>query len=194
MNGGDYDEMPPHYTALQRIVNSRHLNGQLENASDWASAEELAACIEAITDDPKSILVVGCRTGYELTTLKRAFPDAVIWGVDIVPEFIEKAVARGNARIADMHDLPYPAGHFEWVVCVGTLEHAYNVRKAASELLRVTERYLYVTADLSDPNSDNVSTFTFSRDTEEWLALFPHTRVLHQHATESGLYLTLEKV
>ena len=186
MTGGDFDRKPLHYEKLQFLVNSLHTNQQAENADDIRQAQELVYRIEAV-NEPQSILVVGCRTGYELTTLKEAFPDAIIWGVDIVSDFIEIAKQRGNARIADMHELPFPDNHFEWVVCAGTLEHAYNVKLAASELL------LYVTADLDEPSSRNVSTFAFSKDPEEWLALFPGTKILYQRVDEKGVYFTLEK-
>lgn len=46
-----------------------------------------------IADEPKTILVVACGTGIDLTTLKPLGWKSDLYGFDLLPEFIEKARA-----------------------------------------------------------------------------------------------------
>lgn len=80
-----------------------------------------------------------------------------------------------------MHNLPFARGLFDWTFCVGTLEHAYNPRRVAKELLRVTRRALYVTADMEPESARYVkqgknvfitSHYTFILDEGKWLRMF----------------------
>lgn len=161
--------MPPDYVANQRYVNLRHNSGEFENDSDWSTAEaveELAAQVGA-----RSVLSVGCRTGYELLNLAEDGIDTC--GVDLIPELLVVAHGRNiPVALADMHRLPFRAASFDLTVCIGTLEHAYAPAEAASELLRVTRRHLFVTGDLDDRPGHNRSHYVHTTDPEDWLRLF----------------------
>ena len=168
MKGGDHDRIPDDYISNQRSVNTYHSHGELENASDWDTAH-LAAKIAA---PYKSVLIVGCRTGYEVDCIANEYPEKTVLGVDIVSEFVSIAKNRGvKALVADMHDLPFVDNKFECVICIGTFEHAYNIEKAASELLRVASKRVHVTADL-ESHEDNPSHYARTTDYQEWIDLF----------------------
>jgi hypothetical protein len=62
---------PKDYVKLQHDGNARHRDGQVEHPSDvYPILEAIEEMEERIDEPPTSVLVVGCRTGYELTQLK----------------------------------------------------------------------------------------------------------------------------
>jgi SAM-dependent methyltransferase len=194
---GDHDTMPADYVEKQRLVNTRHLDGRVENEGDDTSIWDIISLEDL--GCPASVLSIGCRTGYELRQLRRALPDARLVGVDIVPEFIETAkqprLYDGGAssldfQVANMHNLPFEEREFELVLCIGTLEHAYNIHLAAWEMQRVCAKRLIVTADLADRLRG--SDFACSSRPSEWIALFdmPEWRLIHAW-TEPGCLVPL---
>ncbi len=175
MIGGDYKERPFDYIERQLRTNSAHQDGSVENQDDLDSTWEWLDAVREHVENPASVLVLGCRTGYELRQLRRVLPQAHLAGVDIVPEFIERAqtTSRGDKLdfyLADIHKLPLLDQSFEVTVCSGTLEHLHDLPRGVGEMLRVTSKLLYVTADLADKMRG--SDFAASSKPSEWLALF----------------------
>lgn len=71
-------------------------------------------------------------------------PDVRLTGVDLSPEMLEQARARASAlgrpiqlREADAHDLPFPGGTFDTVVCTYALCSVHDDRRAIAEMARV---------------------------------------------------------
>jgi ubiquinone/menaquinone biosynthesis C-methylase UbiE len=159
------------YAYVQRMHNYKHSNGAIEAEGDWEHAEEL---VDLVADwcEPASILVVGCRTGYETCLLKQEFENSCIVGVDIVEEFIQQAATRTPALVADMHQLPFGNDSFELVVSIGTLEHCYDPAQALREMHRVVASKAYITADLEEDRGAYGSHYAFSKDRDEWLDMF----------------------
>ena len=64
-------------------------------------------------------------------------------------------------------------GEFEWVICIQTLEHAYNVEKALAEIKRVTSTGVLLSVPLESKISyeGNPSHYTYSRSPFSWLGL-----------------------
>lgn len=170
--GGAHDVMPEGYVDAQRQFNLRHRDGQFEHTNE-------ATWVKPVLDDintfsPNSILDVGCRGGASLEEIKKWLPHARVAGVDVVPEFIEAAKAKGlDAQVADMHALPFADGEFEWILCNGTFEHAYNATQAAKEFGRVASKGIYVTCDLRTVPLG--SDYAYSNDPAAWRAIMAHT-------------------
>lgn len=196
---------PGNYVEVQRDGNMHHLDGRVEHPDDvypiYDAVYEMEQWTVAL---PSSILVLGCRTGYELEALAQRYPHAYVLGVDIVPEFVKMARKRGNAIEADMHDLPLARDLFDWTFCIGTLEHAYNARRAARELLRVTRHALYVTADMEEEwqktrQVEGVALrtphYTFITKPEEWKSMFryPGWRLAWEETLKRTLYMVWRK-
>lgn len=59
----------------------------------------LAAALERLELSPRRILDVGTGTGAGARWLARRYGDAEVLGVDIAPEMIERAQARGDERV-----------------------------------------------------------------------------------------------
>jgi SAM-dependent methyltransferase len=83
------------------------------------------------------IVDVGCGDG----AVSRLFLEAgQVFGVDVVPEFVEKAVAQGiEARVADVSGdgLPFPADQMNVVYAGALIEHLYDPEFFLSECYRV---------------------------------------------------------
>lgn len=99
----------------------RIVNGELERLALPADARLLDA---------------GCGSGRTLDDLARY---GRVIGLDISPTAVSVARARGHdVRLADIADIPLPAGRFDVVTCLDVLEHVADDRRALSELVRVT--------------------------------------------------------
>lgn len=150
IKGGNWLSVPPNYVEVQREYNAKHSDGSFEGDEDdrWGDIVALIGCHGA--NKGQRVLDVGCRGGVSLVELAKA--GFVASGVDVVPEFIEHAKGRGvDAQVADVHKLPFDDTHFDWVTCLGTFEHFYDVRKAASEMGRVAKCGIYVTCAIGTP-------------------------------------------
>lgn len=162
----------PGYVERQRAYNWRHTNGELVSQGDLEKSVRLAQRLEEyLTPPPQTILVLGCRAGYEVEALIDKF-DALVIGVDIVPEFIHIASLKVPALCADMHSLLFPDDSFDLTVCEGSLEHCYDPAMALREIYRITRGTVYITADLEPDRGAYKSHYAFSEDPEEWLKLY----------------------
>lgn len=52
--------------------------------------------------------------------------------------------AHEGATIADMENLPYADGEFDLVVCINALDHTQNAELALHELIRVSNKWVYI--------------------------------------------------
>jgi ubiquinone/menaquinone biosynthesis C-methylase UbiE len=105
---------------------------------------------------------------------ERLWPDAQIRGVDIVPEFLQK----DTMEEMDACAMTFADGEFDLVFCNHTLEHCYAPRKAASELLRVAGRFLFVCVPLEreEDKRNDQSHFFCSTNPMVWLQLLDHPK------------------
>lgn len=182
LKGGSHIRPPQGYVEAQRSFNWRHQDGSLEGPNEADAMEQVVPLIQR-WGQVGSVLDVGCRAGASLAKLESLLPDARVVGVDVVPEFVEHALERGlEAQVADAHSLPFDPREFDWVTCVGTFEHFYDVRKALGEMVKVARRGVYVTCDLRDEPLG--SDFAFSSDVTGWREVME----------ESGLDIVYEKV
>ncbi|MEO6121648.1 MAG: class I SAM-dependent methyltransferase [Acidimicrobiales bacterium] len=105
--------------------------------------------------DPRRTLDVGCAFGFVVEALRDLGVDAT--GVDISEFAVEQAApgARGHIRQGDLcWGLPLPAGHFDVVTALETLEHLppEAIPTALAELYRVSAGYVVATIPSFGPN------------------------------------------
>lgn len=189
LHGGAYATMPHDYVERQRAFNLAHRDGSLEHEDEaaWVAHVVQLICAHGRAD-VASVLDVGCRAGASLVALQGAWEGARVVGVDVVEEFVAHAREKGcDARVADMHALPFGDGEFEWVVCNGTLEHAYSVDRALGEMSRVVTRGIYVTADLRAVPLG--SDYAHTTDPAAWRTAIERAglRVVHEAACHAGV-------
>jgi len=62
-----------------------------------------------------------------------------------------KAIFDIDATPCDIHNLPFPDGAFDAVLCSETIEHVTDYKKAVDELLRITKEVLVITVPHETP-------------------------------------------
>src|SRR3989344_1587566 len=86
----------------------------------------------------KKILDIACGWGELLVLAKEQ--GLMVSGIDISPHAIKLAKKRiqdGDLKVARAEKLPYQNNSFDYIVCVGSLEHFDSPEKALSEMSRV---------------------------------------------------------
>ena len=94
----------------------------------------------------KSILEVGCNTGYNLIALSRIGNYKLV-GIDPQIYATKQAMECGlECSVADCFNLPYLNASFDLVFTVGVLMHVtpVDMPRAVKELCRVSNRYVLV--------------------------------------------------
>jgi SAM-dependent methyltransferase len=119
-------------------------------AKTWDAkfGDDLPAYARAVTEaqlPPGGVVVdAGCGTGRALPALRAAVGDAgVVIGVDLTPQMLDVARARGRAEraallLADARRLPFAGGSVDAVFAAGLIMHLPDPAAALAELARVT--------------------------------------------------------
>src|SRR3954454_5066410 len=95
-------------------------------------------------DRPIRILDVGCGTGVFAARLRAAFPNARVWGIDLVAGMLARGTRRWRQHAghvqpvqADSERLPFAAGEFDVVTCANSFHHYPHQDRAVAEMHRV---------------------------------------------------------
>lgn len=153
--------------ALADDVYGGHYFGQGRNAMDRAfmsgyerydrdtSHANVAAYLLWKTFPARTVLDVGCATGFVVEALRELGLDAK--GVDLSQYAVDNAAqgAKGHLQRADLLGrLPFPRAHFDLVTAFETLEHLPpgDVAHAVQELRRVARSYVVATIPSFGPN------------------------------------------
>lgn len=104
------------------------------------------ACIAQIIQDLRgtSICDIGCGTGQLLRIIDGRDPTdrLELTGLDLVlPEYRDNRIEYVASK---MEALPFNDREFDTVICTHVLEHILDIRKALSELRRITRRRLII--------------------------------------------------
>lgn len=86
------------------------------------------------------ILDIGCGAGYLLKTAEKR--GLITDGIDISEKavaFAKKITKRSTVIIGDAENLPYLSNSFDYIVCLGSLEHFLNIKQAIKEMVRVAK-------------------------------------------------------
>jgi SAM-dependent methyltransferase len=81
-----------------------------------------------------SVLIVGCGSRRDLSIVTGLSP---LFGFDLSFEAVHSIAGGKNLLAADALDIPFPAGHFNLVICSEVLEHIPDIHRAVKELRRV---------------------------------------------------------
>ncbi len=98
---------------------------------------------------PDKVLDVACGCGHFLRELRRASPQSMGFGVDFSNEAIKRTNLEcpfASTSVAAAEALPFKNNLFDALVCLGSLEHFFQVTLAVEEMIRVTKPggYLYI--------------------------------------------------
>jgi len=93
-----------------------------------------------------TMLDVGGSEGYKAFLAQSLLGSSVVT-TDLSPEACNRAreIFNLDARVADIHSLPFANASFDVVTCSETLEHVPDLRAAVSELLRVARAAVVIT-------------------------------------------------
>ena len=87
------------------------------------------------------LLDCGCGTAPMLQLLKKKYPDRHYTGIDLTPEMIAVAKAKGmpgvELVVGDCEKLPFPDGSFDAVNCCQSFHHYPNVQDFFQSVSRV---------------------------------------------------------
>jgi ubiquinone/menaquinone biosynthesis C-methylase UbiE len=110
----------------------------------WAHylARSSSATLDALSPPPGvRLLDVGCGTGILLGAATRRDPSAGVYGIDLVPEMLERAARRGAGRwhlaLGDAKALPFADACFDAVASSSSFHHWAEPRLALGEIARV---------------------------------------------------------
>lgn len=93
---------------------------------------------------PIRVLDVGCGTGVFAARIRRALPEARVWGIDLVAGMLAKGAERWSRHAdgvlpvqADSERLPFGPGTFDVVTCANSFHHYPHQDRAVREMRRV---------------------------------------------------------
>lgn len=135
MKINDAEVVRREYGSLDRLRRRRiDVTGWLRFGDD----DEWSVLLRAIAEvRPSRVLDAGAGDG----TLASMVAAPEVLCIDQSEAAVEAARARGlDARVADLHDLPFDDGEFDVVMCNHVLYHAADRRRALVELARVVRR------------------------------------------------------
>ena len=99
------------------------------------STEVLAMVVAA---EPRDVLEIGCGTGAFAARLVDALPQVAVVALDQSERFVELTTSRGvDARLGDVHDLPFDDGSFDCVAALWMLYHVADLHRGLAEVRRV---------------------------------------------------------
>jgi ubiquinone/menaquinone biosynthesis C-methylase UbiE len=116
---------------------------------------KLRAVKSLIDQPPRSILDVGCASGWFLSRLRAYFPKASCTGVDVYPQAIKfgkAAYPQIKFAVADAHRLPFKNRSFDTIVCTEVLEHVVNPLKVLREIRRVAAPQARIIIEMDSGN------------------------------------------
>lgn len=120
---------------------------------------------EMVKREPRRALDLGCASGMLGASVKKRYPRAEVWGVELDPLAAAQAAKRldramcANLDRANFEELGFPKGGFDLVFLADVLEHLYDPWK----LLRDLRAYLTSDAQVV-ASLPNVRNFEVMRD------------------------------
>ncbi len=103
--------------------------------------KSIAIILSKLKPDTKTLLDVGCGSGYLLDQIARKYPHIKLAGVDITSP---SKSCRHEYYQEDIQKLSFDDASFDVVTCCHTLEHILKVERAVSELQRICREKLII--------------------------------------------------
>lgn len=113
-----------------------------------ATSEQLLERLDLLAIEPKTVLDLGCRTGYQLTSLQQKYPSAEVVGCDFAtlppakiprswPAWLRSQPKSPVRLECDSHQLPFAAESFDLVVSNLMLPWCHSPHRVFEEVARV---------------------------------------------------------
>ena len=136
--------------------------------------------------NPKSILDIGCGTGYIIKKIKNSL-DVEIVGCDINTNRLSIASKVFGRKLvtADITKLPFKNSSFDAVIAVEILEHLNDIDAAISEIKRVSKNYVIITV----PNEPffKLANFLRGKNIKTFGNTPDHIHLFNKHSLEKAL-------
>ena len=117
-----------------------HEESSRDHPIDIATRRALVEGVAGVLSERRAAVEIGCSSGYLLADLRRARPNATLYGVDVIAAGLERAhrlVPSAALVLADVVDLPFEDGTLDAAVSANVLEHVSDDLGALRELHRV---------------------------------------------------------
>lgn len=108
----------------------------------------------ALSEDPTTLLDIGCGTGQFLETISKQRGGISLHGIDLSPSAVQSTCRRGiKATEGDAQHIPFPDDSFSAVVAKHMIYHVDNPRKALLEMRRVARPGGTLSISVNNTNS-----------------------------------------
>ncbi len=89
----------------------------------------------------KRVLDCGCGNGYLLEKISKKSPNAELYGIEIVKEFVDetnkKLGSKAKVRVGSTYEIPFENEYFDIIIMTEVVEHLKEPVKALKEVKRV---------------------------------------------------------
>lgn len=130
-----------------QLVNQQYkLTEGVENkfAGSYNRVGKVMNILSSLDPVPRMVLDNGCGTGFFANEVKKLYPQAKVYGIDISPKGIsvgKKAFKTINLQVADSEKrLPFPSNHFDLVISGEHIEHLRDTDRYIREINRVLKK------------------------------------------------------
>lgn len=137
-------QTPTHnHSVIEQVPVDYYQNGVQKNILQriWHT-NKLRVISSLIPIKPKTVLDVGCASGWFLSEISKVYPKSSCTGVDVY----DKALMYGKKHYphitftrSNAEKLPFRSHSFELVISTEVLEHVENPQTMISEIYRVTK-------------------------------------------------------
>ena len=124
---------------IKEYYNSRYSNRGDEAFRPWEAYPEFLDYLGVSSG--RRLLDVGCGNGFLLSAAEQR--GLQTFGIDIseaAAELARKNAPNSEIRVGRAESLDYLDDYFDYLTCLGTLEHCLDIDKALSEMYRVTKK------------------------------------------------------
>jgi SAM-dependent methyltransferase len=137
-----------------------------------ASVRHCCALLRELLERPGTSagLLVGCDRGDEAAFVHHTLGSPRIVGADLKSDFSARARVEADLVVADAQTLPFPAGTFDFVAAIHSLEHMGDPHRALAEVSRVLRPagWFYVGV----PNKKRLLGYIGSYDANLWQKVY----------------------
>ena len=98
--------------------------------------KELADHFRSGREDEIRVLELGCGTGATMAYIRGSYPNAVVYGIEIVPDIARIAASVGNVVCGNAEEIefPYEEDFFDYCVMGDVLEHLHEPKNVLRKL------------------------------------------------------------
>jgi ubiquinone/menaquinone biosynthesis C-methylase UbiE len=136
---------------------------------EMESSKSLRELIRPLYHLEMKIIDVGCGSGHYLRSLRELDPKIDYTGLDSTPYYIELArkAFHNFFIVGDIYNLAFKDGIYEMALCSNLLLHLPTIKRALSELIRVSSRYIIARTLIGEFNYVIKQVRNFNNHSEE---------------------------